>query len=95
MAVEFQLVRVDQRATLEKARINLRALMRDDNTAESTVMAAIDEVADLRAEMQKTRYKHLQQAKSELTADQIDKLKNMRQDWPKGLRDGKRGRMRG
>jgi len=91
MAVDFKLAAVDQKAKLEKAQINLHAFMRDDGVAESTVMAAIDEVSDLKAEMQKMRYRHFQQAKSVLTAEQIDQLKDMRREFRRGQAGRRKG----
>ncbi|NOY89149.1 MAG: periplasmic heavy metal sensor [FCB group bacterium] len=80
MMVNFQLERVDQKAQLEKAQIKLRALMRNNNAAENDVMAAIDNVAKLKAEMKKMAYRHMQEAKKILTQDQIDQLKQLRRE---------------
>ncbi len=89
LVTKFQTDQVDQKAQLEKAQIQLRALMRDDKSADRDVLAAIDNVSRLRGEMMKMHYNHFSQAKAILTTDQINQLKEMRQD-----RMGKRmGRM--
>ena len=85
MSVEFQTQRVDQKAELEKAQIKLKALMRDE-ADEGQVMAGIDNVSKLKADMQKVRYKHHQQVKSVLTEDQVDKLKDLRKDFRKNMK---------
>ena len=73
MSVEFQLQMVDQQAAIRKARINLRALKRN-NADEKKVMAAIDEMARFKAEKQKLRYRHRLQTRDILTAEQLEKL---------------------
>jgi Spy/CpxP family protein refolding chaperone len=87
MMDEFKLEHVDRKAELQKAQIKLKALMRDE-ADEGQVNAAIDEVSRLKAQMQKTRYANHQKAKSVLSADQVDKLKELRKD----ARCGKRQR---
>jgi len=52
---------------------------------ESEVMSDIDQVAKLRGEMQKMQYRHRQQAKGVLTADQVKQLKDLRQNWGKRM----------
>lgn len=79
MKTDFQMQRVDQKAELEKAKIKLKALMRDE-AGESDVNAAIDNVSKLKANMQKTRYAHAQKVKSVLTEDQVNKLKQLRKE---------------
>ena len=79
MQFDFQTQRVDQKASLEKAEIKLRTLMRDE-ADEAQVMAAIDNVSKLKADMQKMRYKHRMEAKSVLTEDQATKLKELRKN---------------
>ncbi|MEW6411774.1 MAG: hypothetical protein AB1483_04780 [Candidatus Zixiibacteriota bacterium] len=77
MMTTFQTERVDKKAALEKAEINLRALMRDD-ADQGQIFAAIDQVAKLKADMKKMHYTHFQQAKGVLTAEQVDQLKQFR-----------------
>lgn len=80
MVVDFQIQKVDQEARVKKAKIRLKALMRDDDASESEVMSAIDEVGRLKAEMKKMHYHHFVEAKKALTGEQIDKLKQMRKE---------------
>ncbi|UCE25083.1 MAG: Spy/CpxP family protein refolding chaperone [Candidatus Zixiibacteriota bacterium] len=79
MMDEFRMEHVDRKAELQKAQIKLKALMRDE-ADEGEVNAAIDEVSELKAQMQKMRYANHQKAKSVLTQDQIDKLKQLCKD---------------
>jgi len=78
MLVDFQLAKVDQRAKVKKAGIRLRALKRDKSANENEVMAAIDEVARMKADLHKMRYRHQRGIHNLLTDDQIDKLKELR-----------------
>ncbi len=77
MALENQLEMVDKRAAVRKAQIGLKALMLD-NANEGKVLAAIDEVARLKADVKKQQYRHRQQMKALLTDEQVKKLKNCR-----------------
>lgn len=77
MNVEFKTQQIDQKAELEKARVQLKALMRDD-ADQGDVNSAIDKVAALKAEMQKTKYANKQKVKAVLTEEQVDKLKAMK-----------------
>jgi Spy/CpxP family protein refolding chaperone len=81
MATQFRLEKVDKDAAVKKARITLRALMRDD-AGESQVSAAIDEVSRLNADLKKMQYRHHQQMKGLLTDEQQKKLKELRCDSP-------------
>ena len=87
MQTTFQMEGVDQKAKVEKARITLKALMRDEAST-GEVNAAIDEVSRLQAEMKKMRYRHLTEAKSVLTEDQLDKLKSLRKNFRQHKRPG-------
>ena len=85
MTVDFQTQRVDAQAEVKKAEITLRSLMRDDDASESAVLAAIDNVSRLKADLQKMRYQHRQQVKSVLTDEQQEKLKELRKDFGKRM----------
>lgn len=80
MMVNHRLERIDKKALVKKAQVKLRALMMDENAPESKVMAAIDEVARLKADMRKMQYRHHQAVRSVLTSDQIDKLQTLRKE---------------
>ncbi len=86
--LRFQKERIDKQAELKKAHVDLGALKRDDDAAESAVLSQIDVVGDLRTDMHKMKYSHRNEMKSVLTEDQISKLKELRkarrQDCPKG-----------
>lgn len=101
MATQFQLDKVDKQAALEKAEIQFRSLMMKGDASQKDVDAAIDNVSRLRADMQKMRYAHQLKAKGVLTAEQVDKLKELRQNrrkmggfgWQQGNRDQTRARI--
>ncbi len=78
MMVDFNLKKVDQRAKIEKAEIRLRALMRDEKANENEVLATIDEVARVKADLHKMRYQHRKEVRSLLTDEQAAKLKELR-----------------
>jgi len=80
MMVDFKLAKVDQKSRVEKAKIRLRALMRDENANENEVMAGMDEVARMKAELHKMCYRHHKQVRDLLTQEQIDKLKKLRKE---------------
>lgn len=80
MRTEFQLGQVDAKAELKKAEILLRKLMKDDDASQSNVLAAIDEVSKMKAEIQKKRYLHMTEAKELLTGDQLEKAKELRRE---------------
>lgn len=95
MAIQFELEMVDHRATVQRARIHVRALMRDDDAKEADVMKAIDEATAAQAKVKKVRYQHRQAAKSILTEEQLDKIQQLRTDrfsnrWDDGPRGGSR-----
>lgn len=73
-----QMERIDREAELKKARVRMGDLRRNDNAAEADVMAAIDEMARLRADMQKMQYRHHQAFRAILTDKQQQQLKEMR-----------------
>jgi len=71
---------IDKHAELEKARVDLRALKRDDQAAESAVLRQIDVVSGLEADLEKMRYSHRKEMKAVLTEDQINKLEDLRKE---------------
>lgn len=78
MAETFQMDRIDREAALDKAQVKMRSLMMDDKAAESQVLAQIDQVSKLKADLQKMRYQHRKQVQNLLTDDQQAKLKELR-----------------
>jgi Spy/CpxP family protein refolding chaperone len=93
MAIKFKLEMVDLRADVQRARINTRALRRDDDAREADVMKAIDDVAAAQAGVKKASYQHRQAFRSILTAEQLDKLDALHQECAtqKGDQPSKRG----
>jgi len=76
---QFGLQRIEMKADLEKAQLNLRHL-RMSESSETTILAAMDEVGELRTEMQKMRYQHREKVKDILTEEQIDKLTTLKKE---------------
>lgn len=75
MQVEFELEKVDLQAAVRKAKIRFRALIRDHDSSEQDVMAAIDKVAASEADLRKMRYRHLKSAHGVLSEEQRTGLK--------------------
>jgi len=94
MMIEFKLQSIDMKAEIEKAKVALHVLKHDE-AAEEDVMRAIDDMARMKAEMQKMQYKHHQRAKAVLTEDQIDQLKQLRKERFKEGGKNKQGRGHG
>ncbi|MFH2036236.1 MAG: Spy/CpxP family protein refolding chaperone [Candidatus Zixiibacteriota bacterium] len=82
LSEQFALERVDRKAELQKARIQLHAL-KADNGSENEILGMIDKVSGLEANMEKMMYKHHQTVKSILSAEQIDKLDSLQDDFCK------------
>jgi len=80
MQVDFRMQMIDREAEVEKAELRLRAMMMDKDAAEAEVGRAIDDVARLRADVQKLRYGHRKQMRSVLTDEQFEKLQKMREE---------------
>jgi len=76
---DHQLAMVDARANVQKAQIHLKALMRDDDASELDVMDAIDKTSMAKAKIGKMRYAHRTEIHGILTAEQKDKLEELRQ----------------
>jgi Spy/CpxP family protein refolding chaperone len=86
MKSDFAMERIDRQAALEKAQVKLRGLMSDDNASETNVNMAIDEVARLKADLQKMRFNHHKQVQATLTDEQTAKLKDFRMQNRKAMR---------
>jgi len=91
MLVDFQLAKVDNRANIKKAEIRLRTLKRDKSANENEVMASIDEVARMKADLHKMRYRHHREIYNLLTDEQIDKLKELRKERMKKFKGAHKG----
>lgn len=93
MRMDHRMQMIDARAELEKAQLRLRTLMDNENASEQEVMRAIDEVAQIRAGLQKARYSNHQQCLSVLTdnqRDQLEQLREERRDQRRELREDRR-----
>jgi hypothetical protein len=86
MKTDFSMERIDRRAALEKAQVKLRDLMHNDKASETNVNMAIDEVSRLKADLQKMQLNHRKQVQATLNEDQLNKLKEMRQEHRKEMR---------
>ena len=76
----FQKERIDKKAEVDKARVDLRVLRHDENANENEVMAAIDKVSYLKADLQKMAYRHRKEVQSVLTEEQLNKLEELRKE---------------
>ncbi len=77
MRHQFQMGRIDARAELEKAELELRNLMRDE-AGEREVLQQIDRVSQIKGQMQKDRYSHQRAMSNVLTDAQKEKLEQLR-----------------
>jgi Spy/CpxP family protein refolding chaperone len=89
LMTDHKLTQIDRRAAMQKAKVQLHVLMRDDDASESAVLKQIDKLSDLRADMQKSKYTHRKSIHSVLTAEQLDKVKKLKKSH--GKRGGKFG----
>ncbi len=78
MQKTFGVERIDTKANLEKAQLELRNL-RMSQASDADILAAIDKVGQYRTDMQKMMFRHRQATKNVLTDEQQAKLKDMRQ----------------
>jgi Spy/CpxP family protein refolding chaperone len=92
---EHELEKIDLLAALQKAKVMFRSLVRNHNSAEQDVMAAIDKVAEREADLRKMRYRHMKTAHSVLNDDQRNSLKSFHkqktQNKVKAFRQAERG----
>lgn len=75
LQVDFEIEKIDLQAALQKAKIKLRALMRDTSASEKEVMKAIDLVSASEGNIRKMRYKHLKAGRAVLNKSQHSDLK--------------------
>ena len=98
MRLEHRMQMIENRAGVQKAHLKVQSLMHDDNAPEQEVMGAIEELSRVQAEMKKTAYRHRQDMKNVLTADQQAKLEELRKDrrqdrqqWRQNRHQGQQG----
>lgn len=80
MSIAHRTERIDREADLKKARLHLMDLRTDDRAPEGEVMGAIDDLARLRADMEKMQYQHRRAVLSVLTDQQQEQLEELRQN---------------
>ena len=80
MAVDFKLEKIDRMAEVKKAEVKLHSLMSDEDASENAVTAAIDNLAQLKADAHKMRFRHRKAIRGILTDEQIDRLKQLRKE---------------
>jgi periplasmic protein CpxP/Spy len=80
---------IDLRANLEKAEVAMQPLMKADQPNETAILAAIDKIAQARAELEKANARFLLAIRGQLTADQWKQMQMMHQNHMEdGGRDG-------
>jgi periplasmic protein CpxP/Spy len=84
---------IDLRANLEKAEVEMGPLMKADQPNEAAILAAIDKVAQARAELEKGNARFLLAIRSKLTPEQWKQMQAMHEN-REGFR-GPRGEQRG
>ncbi len=89
MRLKFQKEKIDQKAELKKAQVDLKALMRDGDASESAVLSQIDAVGDLKTDMRKMQYTHRNEMKAVLTEDQQNKIEELRKERREERRSGR------
>jgi periplasmic protein CpxP/Spy len=71
---------IDLRANLEKAEITMQPLMKADQPNETAILAAIDKIAQARAELEKANARFLLAIRGQLTADQWKQMQAMHEN---------------
>ena len=84
---------IDLRANLEKAEVEMGPLMKADQPNEAAILAAIDKVAQARAELEKGNARFLLAIRGQLTPDQWKQMQAMHEN--RGSFRGERGEERG
>lgn len=79
---------IQTRADLQIARMDMAKLMRADNPDQSAINAQIDKMAQIRANMQKTRAGAMLEARAQLTPDQRKKMQAMHEQGPMMMHGG-------
>ena len=85
---------IDLRANLEKAEVEMAPLMKADQPNEAAILAAIDKVAQARAELEKGNARFLLAIRGHLTADQWKQMQAIHENWEasRGARGKEHGR---
>ncbi len=78
MAVDFRIQQIDLRAEIQKEKVLMRYLMRNDDAAEKEVFDKIDKIAGLKADSKKLRFSQRKAVQNILTDEQSEKLQELR-----------------
>lgn len=89
MMEEFGLNRIELKAELEKAQLELKH-MRLNEASDAEILTQMDKVGELKTDMRKMSYTHHQAVKDVLTDQQIEKLKELHKE-RRGDREGRSG----
>jgi len=79
LAQDNGLERIEQKAELEKAQLQLRHMQAND-APEAQVLKAMDDIGRIKTEMRKSAYTFRRNIKSILSEDQLNKIKELRKD---------------
>jgi Spy/CpxP family protein refolding chaperone len=88
LAQEHGTARIEKEAELEKAQLKLRH-MRMNDAPDSEVLAMMDMIGAMKTEMRKMAYTHRQAVREVLTAEQLDKIRELRGEWRKSHRQSR------
>jgi Spy/CpxP family protein refolding chaperone len=80
MVQEHGMMRIEKRAELEKAQLQLRHMIAND-APESDILKTMDNVGNLKTELRKMGYQHRRAIKGVLTDEQLDKIGELRREW--------------
>ena len=86
IALGVEKARIQDRADLELRHLELRELMRADNTNRDTILQKLDQVITLEGKMHRTRVEALLSARDVLTPEQREKMKTFRENRGPGMR---------
>ncbi len=101
LQVDHRVEAIDRRAELAKAKVQLRSLMRDDESVRDDVMSAIDRVTELHGNLAKMGYDHRISVREVLTDEQRETIRDLKEErmqerrGERGERMSPRGGMRG
>ncbi len=79
LAQDNGLKRIDQKAELEKAQLQLRH-MQANNAPEAEVLKTMDDIGRIKTEMRKSAYTFRRSIKSILSEEQLNKIKELRKE---------------
>jgi hypothetical protein len=87
LRTHHELEKIDLQAALQKAKVLMRARIRDLSTPEAEVLSAIEDVCRAECELRKMRYRHLKAAHGVLNGDQYEKVRHFHRSQVQGRLD--------